>query len=60
MADLQIVYLLYFPKLVYCLFGCHGALSLEMTECDRSHEETDDTDCADRGPLQGSVKTPCA
>ena len=27
MADLQITYLLYFPKFIYCLFACHGAFS---------------------------------
>jgi hypothetical protein len=32
MADLQIIYLLYFPKLIYCLFACHGALSPAMTD----------------------------
>jgi hypothetical protein len=27
MADLQINYLLYFPKFIHCLFACHGMLS---------------------------------
>ena len=32
MADLQITYLLYFPKFIYCLFASHGSLSPAMTD----------------------------
>ena len=32
MADLQIIYLLYFPKFIHCLFACHGMRSPAMTD----------------------------
>ena len=36
MADLQIVYLLHLPKLVYCLFACHGAFASSYSRQPRS------------------------
>jgi hypothetical protein len=31
MSDFEVRYLLYFPKVIYCLFAFHGALSPPMS-----------------------------
>ena len=35
MGDLKVSYLLYFPKLIYCLFAFHGAVSNSTHASDR-------------------------